>query len=64
MVFVITSFNVLKLNFPLTRVKIVVPKAPIAAASVGDAIPAKIDPSTIMISVSGMRKAVTIFFTL
>ena len=45
-------------------VKSVAPKAPSAAASVGDAIPAKIDPNTASTRKKGSKNAVIILFIL
>ena len=58
-----TSDSLLMLNCPCVIVSNIAPKAPTAAASVGYAIPANIDPSTAMINSIGKTKAFTTFFT-
>ena len=52
-VFSEASFINLKFIFPFIRAIIKAPKAPMAAASVGVAMPAKIDPSTRKIKITG-----------
>ena len=52
-VFSLVSFKKLKVSFPFINAIIRAPIAPIAAASVGVAIPPIIEPSTNTISING-----------
>ena len=53
----ITSFRTVRVNFRFASVRRMAPKAPIAAASVGEAIPKKIDPRTARIKKAGGTRA-------
>ena len=53
----ITSIRVFRLNLPCIAVRMEAPTAPTAAASVGLAIPAKIEPKTATIKKSGGTRA-------
>ena len=56
-----TSIRVFRLSFPCMAVRSVAPTAPTAAASVGEAIPAKIDPNTAIIrNKGGIRAFITL----
>ena len=59
-VFSLVSFKKLRLNFPFTIVISIAPIAPIAEASVGVAIPAIIEPRTIIISIKGRARVFNI----
>ncbi len=54
---VMTSLRIFRENLPLAIVNTVAPIAPTAAASVGEAMPAKIDPNTATIKKSGGNSA-------
>ena len=62
-VFINASFKKLNLNVPYKTVRNIVPRAPIAPASVGVAQPNIIDPRTEKISVSNGTNAVIIIQT-
>lgn len=55
----ITSLRTLRFILPLSIVRTMAPAAPTAAASVGEATPKKIDPSTAMIRAPGGSRDLT-----